>query len=404
MGTYDFLIIVMILWVTILFFSKAVLKSSSLQKAVFWTVAIIEAILLLIYFNKFIHIIFNNSFNTITVVMAYAIFVWGCERFFVTEKVKDGRSIQRTQPPTQPVAQSQESPKTQAQLEHEQWKAEMKRREELHKKVSRNEIESVIAELSESTRQPAIWINTMDADKLPLTASKFGGLPYIPKDALPPCDIEGRQLQLLAQINLCELPFIDVLPKEGVLQFWILNDRMYGNKPSHNDDNRTYQVAYHKKIDIAVNTEQVMEKYHPWCEDSEDHFPFEHEFALEFTLGEEWMESDDSRWNKRFTELWNQKHPEMEVYDLEELPNAQDTAEYHSRYRKHKILGCPDFVWENDDGLDWAQDVLLLQITSSEAPGRSIKWGDDGIAHFFIKKEALETRDFSDVVYQWECY
>lgn len=33
-----------------------------------------------------------------------------------------------------------------------------------------------------------------------------------------------------------------------------------------------------------------------------------------------------------------------------------------------------------------------------------IMWGDDGTANFFIKKEALEARDFSNAVYQWECW
>ena len=44
--------------------------------------------------------------------------------------------------------------------------------------------------------------------------------------------------------------------------------------------------------------------------------------------------------------------------------------------------------------------VTLLQIDSIDG----VMWGDSGIANFFIKPEALKKCDFSDILYNWDCY
>ncbi|MFR6587725.1 MAG: DUF1963 domain-containing protein [Ruminococcus sp.] len=33
-----------------------------------------------------------------------------------------------------------------------------------------------------------------------------------------------------------------------------------------------------------------------------------------------------------------------------------------------------------------------------------IMWGDSGICNFFIHSEALRNCDFSEVLYNWDCY
>ncbi|WP_084133617.1 DUF1963 domain-containing protein [Clostridium grantii] len=74
--------------------------------------------------------------------------------------------------------------------------------------------------------------------------------------------------------------------------------------------------------------------------------------------------------------------------------------EYRWYGEKNKIGGYPNFVQWNRHG---EEDVLLLQIPSSGRSQRRITWGDCGIANFFIKEEALAKRDFSDVMYHWDC-
>jgi uncharacterized protein YwqG len=46
---------------------------------------------------------------------------------------------------------------------------------------------------------------------------------------------------------------------------------------------------------------------------------------------------------------------------------------------------------------------LLLQIDSSEAEADEICWGDVGVGNFFIRREDLRNRDFSKVLYTWDC-
>ena len=48
-----------------------------------------------------------------------------------------------------------------------------------------------------------------------------------------------------------------------------------------------------------------------------------------------------------------------------------------------------------DDG-----EILLFQLNSV----KDIMWGDSGVANFFIDREALKNRDFSHVMYNWDCY
>ncbi|ETJ18863.1 hypothetical protein Q604_UNBC18576G0001, partial [human gut metagenome] len=31
-------------------------------------------------------------------------------------------------------------------------------------------------------------------------------------------------------------------------------------------------------------------------------------------------------------------------------------------------------------------------------------WGDGGVCNFFINKDKLKNLDFSDVLYNWDCY
>nr|WP_316045926.1 DUF1963 domain-containing protein [Planococcus glaciei] len=43
----------------------------------------------------------------------------------------------------------------------------------------------------------------------------------------------------------------------------------------------------------------------------------------------------------------------------------------------------------------------MLQVDTDEEAG--IAWGDTGVGNFFISKENLKKRNFSDVVYNWDC-
>ena len=66
--------------------------------------------------------------------------------------------------------------------------------------------------------------------------SKFGGLPYLPKNVNYPRNNQGKYLQFLAPINFSEIPPLEHFPSEGILQFYVDgNDVFYGI--SHDDYN-----------------------------------------------------------------------------------------------------------------------------------------------------------------------
>ena len=44
-------------------------------------------------------------------------------------------------------------------------------------------------------------------------------------------------------------------------------------------------------------------------------------------------------------------------------------------------------------------DTVLLQIDTDD----EIMWGDSGVANFFIPAEDLAKKDFSRVLYNWDC-
>nr|MCR5080229.1 DUF1963 domain-containing protein [Treponema sp.] len=70
----------------------------------------------------------------------------------------------------------------------------------------------------------------------------------------------------------------------------------------------------------------------------------------------------------------------------------------------HRISGYPYFTQYDPRSADDGYDVLLLQIDTDDDGGNQIMWGDSGIANFFIKREDLKKRDFSNVLYNWDCY
>ena len=63
----------------------------------------------------------------------------------------------------------------------------------------------------------------------------------------------------------------------------------------------------------------------------------------------------------------------------------------------HQIGGLPFFTQSD---VRREGDVLLFQMDSEGEIG----WGDMGIANFFISLSDLKAHDFTNVLYNWDCY
>ena len=267
-------------------------------------------------------------------------------------------------------------------------------------------IKEVLDELQNETKRPVIYIDVHDGET-GLFESKFGGLPYIPQSEDVPKDSSGRQLRLLAQINLSELPKNDFMPEQGMLQFWAVDDDVTGANFENLNENDNSRVIYWNDIDETVTKEQIEAKYTPYCED-EGYFPICGEFGLSFELAEEGISSNSYLFDKLFSEKWNKRYPDCKIESFSELPedDNEDLLSDLSGFG-HKIGGYPAFTQcdpRTDDNYLAGYSQLLLQIDSMGTDKNEIMWGDGGVCNFFIKPDDLKNKDFSKTAYNWDCY
>ena len=279
------------------------------------------------------------------------------------------------------------------------------------------DIKKVVLDILEKNKKPMIKISLSD-DKPNLFQSKFGGVPYLPKDMEVPKNKENKQLTLLAQINIEELPKNNIYPmEEGMLQFWILNDDVLGlDYDTHLRDG--FKVVYYKEIDKNVTEEEILEKYNPY-KDEDSYFPIEGEFSLSFKLTDGYFSdsNDDlreivNREMKKFHIENKEKYKEiLKVYDDKEYLSYWDIWDILEEDKEigkklfeagHKIGGFPNFT-QSDIREIGDYEILLLQIDSEGTEKNEIMWGDCGIANFFIREKDLKELNFDKVIYNWDC-
>lgn len=280
-----------------------------------------------------------------------------------------------------------------------------------------NEIKKIVLDILEKNKKPMIEISLSD-EKPNLFQSKFGGVPYLPKDKEVPKNKENEQLTLLAQINIDELPENNIYPmEEGMLQFWILNDDVLGLDYDTNLGDG-YKIIYYKDIDKSVTEEEVLEKYKPY-KDEDSYFPIEGEFSLSFKLTDGYFsDSNDDfreivdREMKKFYDENKEKYSNiLKIYDKENQLNYWEIWDILEEDKEigeklfgagHKIGGFPDFT-QSDIREVGDYEILLLQIDSDRTEKNEIMWGDCGIANFFIREKDLKELNFDKVIYNWDC-
>lgn len=280
-----------------------------------------------------------------------------------------------------------------------------------------NEIKKIVLDILEKNKKPMIKISLSD-DKPTLFQSKFGGVPYLPKNVEVPKNKENQQLTLLAQINIEELPKNNIYPmKEGILQFWILNDDVLGlDYDPHLGDG--FKIIYYKEIDKSVTEEEVLEKYKPY-KDEDSYFPVEGEFSLSFKLTDGYFsDSNDDfreivdREMKKFHDENKDKYSDiLKIYDKENQLNYWEIWDILEEDKEigeklfgagHKIGGFPNFT-QSDIREVGDYEILLLQIDSEGTEKNEIMWGDCGIANFFIREKDLKKLNFDRAIYNWDC-
>lgn len=249
--------------------------------------------------------------------------------------------------------------------------------------------------------------------------SKMGGVPYFPKNMEYPKvregEFEGRPLFFLAQLNFEKLPKLEGFPTEGILQFFAgcPDDDIYGMENWGSTDQNRFRIIYHENI-ITDEGQLFSADDMPDFSGGEEFMPFTGEFLLNaeaaapahLTVCD--YRFDDAAF-KAFKEVFNVSvdgmYGDNGIYKVDEpLGKALwEVSDIGTR-----IGGFPFFT-QSDVRKEGSPFEIMLFQSDSENGGTDdswddeICWGDAGVANFFISAEDLKKRDFSNVLYNWDC-
>lgn len=291
-------------------------------------------------------------------------------------------------------------------------KKEVKKAEEPKvdmRKVIRDQakLDALVAYIKENYNTPVINIKTTEAENLTLTDSKFGGMPYWNPEMQYPKSDDGTMLTLLAQFNFGKEKIeSEMFPKSGILQFYIMSDDCYGLTFKDDTIQNKFRIVYHETVDESVTEDDVRAlgvTPNSELDDSTYGFPLYKAYALEFSEGKDYvnvcLESFEDVVKAGYKELFGE---EIEGYSWRFFTNAEyDYLAQELGTGGHKLMGYPFFTQEDPRQSDDEFDTLLFQMDSD---CKDILWGDSGVCNFFINGEALKNRDFSRVLYNWDCY
>lgn len=257
---------------------------------------------------------------------------------------------------------------------------------------------------------------TLEVGESGLTDSKVGGTPYLPRgEAWPVCSY-GAPMTFLAQIDCTQLKDLPDFPHAGLLQFFIGTDDVYGADFEDQIAQLGYQVFYRETVDPSVTVADIA---HPRPSDDQERYTPLGDRPCRIVFGqprEQELPEGDHLFEMLFLQAWNQRRPEKPLnsiwsfyglfpkeerdYNIFALDPAAITT-------GHRMDGYPFFT-QNDPrsgDIDYQEfDTLLFQLDSEMRDRRElVLWGDCGVGNFFINREALKRRDFSRVLYNWDC-
>ena len=259
------------------------------------------------------------------------------------------------------------------------------------------------------------YVDENDGEPLELTDSKLGGYPYwVQGKEYPKAKDDGTPLVLLAQINFADVPHLPDYPERGILQFFVKPDSDYGCEFFKVNDER-WRAVFHEEVGVPMSIEELkamgVKSASELDAQKEEYFPLHAEFLLTFDKHQFFMSSACS---ERFESVVRDVAKDLKlpipdealsacnIFDEDALQDYDEQCE-----QGHKIGGYPCFTQEDPRNENDGYDVLLFQLDSGwqgeDAPNAQIMWGDAGVANFFIKREDLKKRDFSNVLYNWDC-
>lgn len=119
---------------------------------------------------------------------------------------------------------------------------------------------------------------------------------------------------------------------------------------------------------------------------------------------------NDYRFDIIYKEKYLKYFPDYDFLDILEISeDLYDEIFQNFSGFGHKLHGYPGFTQsdprENLEDVNYF-DTLLFQMDSEFGGDDNIEimWGDSGICNFFINHNDLKNLNFSNVLYNWDCY
>ena len=227
---------------------------------------------------------------------------------------------------------------------------------------------------------------------LPSTASCIGGTPWLPSADLWPRSADGKPFRFLAQINFAEVPALDKFPTEGLLQFYIGDNDLYGMDFDDGAAGTGHRVLYFPAAQLSEPGTPVDTSTFGFSE----YTPLgDYACSMSFSLSEEVVSMQDIACETLFDDTFWEPIGDSK-WDVIDAYNTDHTS------TGHKIGGYAFFT-QSDPRPDAVEfNTLLFQLDSDHKA--DIMWGDMGVGNFFINDAALAALDFSKVLYNYDCH
>ncbi|WP_086347468.1 YwqG family protein [Candidatus Enterococcus clewellii] len=254
------------------------------------------------------------------------------------------------------------------------------------------------------TKTECLKLSFSNEGELALETSKAGGFGYLPIDQEYPRHAEnGVPLFLLAQLNFSELPSLPNYPKTGLLAFYVdYVDDLIGLDFDAPTKQNGFRVLFFEDTSAASYTREQQQAIQ--AEINEELYKVvEGEFKLTGVKETHYVGSDSYEFKQYFGKT---------MYEW--LDNISDDDEQREKVYNElsdsaagsKLGGYPYFTQEDPRIYEETTnyDTLLFQL-DTEKVGNDwpIMWGDMGVGNFFINLEALKSKEFTDVQYNWDC-
>ncbi len=283
-------------------------------------------------------------------------------------------------------------------------KLEIKIDDEFAKEV----YDEILAEYEKNGEIKTFAKVNLTEEELKITDSKVMGLPYIPKGKKIPKTSGGNEMMMIAQINCEDLKGLEDFPQKGILQFFVLNDEdgLLGLDFDNQTVQDSFRVVYYEKIEDFYDENELNEIYKP------------------FNFEESYITEDNKNYGMNF-ELTSEKITFWDFFGdvFKKICTEKNLKQIQKDWLYRKILNliqfsenahsqCDGFAFfAQEDPREYRDeykkfDTVLFQL-NSEFDKKTQKWqiciGDAGVINFFINREKLKNKDFSEILYNWDC-